>query len=224
MPIIARAASGPYRPPVSRAYSARTSSHTCSESTITPSRSKTTASIKPGCNPGGRRRARSAPAPLRPSRSSPTKSVWSPVRISSTVRAVSQPDGAHEQARIVLAHLDPVPERDRRHAAGEMLREVLLLAGEHRRRPLPRVAEQLVQRRVERDRDADESAAASESETSDETVSPARRPSTSATTTETPAGQRRKSARCSAPTLRHTGEPRGSRRSSLRGTDDRRAA
>src|SRR5205814_1105247 len=38
-----------------------------------------------------------------------------------------------------------------------------------------------------------------ESERSDETVSPARRPSSSAMTTETPEGQRRKSARCSAP-------------------------
>ena len=37
----------------------------------------------------------------------------------------------------------------------------------------------------------------SESETSDETVSPALRPPDSATTTETPAGQRRKRARCS---------------------------
>src|SRR5213595_2949631 len=38
-----------------------------------------------------------------------------------------------------------------------------------------------------------------ESETSELTVNPARRPPASATTTETPVGQRRKSARCSAP-------------------------
>ncbi len=38
-------------PPRSRTYCARTSSHTCSESTITPSRSKTTASITTCCNP-----------------------------------------------------------------------------------------------------------------------------------------------------------------------------
>src|SRR5256885_10275194 len=39
----------------------------------------------------------------------------------------------------------------------------------------------------------------SESETSELTDTPARRPPASATTTETPVGQRRKSARCSAP-------------------------
>src|SRR5205823_637670 len=43
------------------------------------------------------------------------------------------------------------------------------------------------------------SGGSSESETSELTVSPARRPPASATTTETPVGQRRKSARCSAP-------------------------
>src|SRR5207244_5190055 len=48
----------------------------------------------------------------------------------------------------------------------------------------------------------------SDSETSDETVSPARRPSTSATTTDTPAGHRRKSARCSAPRSCTDAEPR----------------
>src|SRR5205814_10260632 len=43
------------------------------------------------------------------------------------------------------------------------------------------------------------SGGSSESETRELTVNPARRPPASATTTETPVGQRRKSARCSAP-------------------------
>src|SRR4051812_46223360 len=43
------------------------------------------------------------------------------------------------------------------------------------------------------------SAGSSESDRSVDTVSAARRPSTSATTTDTPAGHRRNNARCSAP-------------------------
>ena len=105
---------------------------------------------------GARRRATSRRCLPRSTRTSPTKNVWSPVRSSSTVRAVSQPGGAREQARVVLAQVDAVPEHDRRDAAREVLREVLLLAREQRRRPLARVAQQLVERRFERDRDADE--------------------------------------------------------------------
>ena len=45
MPIMSACARSCQRPPRSRASSSRTSSHTCSESTSTPSRSKTTASI-----------------------------------------------------------------------------------------------------------------------------------------------------------------------------------
>ena len=43
--------------------------------------------------------------------------------------------GTGEQARIVFSHGDPVPEDERRDAAREVLREVLLVAGEDRRRP-----------------------------------------------------------------------------------------
>ncbi len=145
------------------------------------------------------RRATSAAVPSSTGRSSPTKSVWSPVR-DLVDRPRGQPaGGAGQQARIVLAHVDPVPERDRRHAAREVLRELLLLAREDRGRPRAGVAQQLVQRRaLARSRSRSERGS-SESETSDETVSPARRPSTSATTTETPAGHCRKSERCSAP-------------------------
>ena len=65
-------------------------------------------------------------------------------------------DRVGEQARVVLAHLDPVPERDRRDAAREVLRQVRLIAAEDRDGPLRRAAQRLVQRRVDRDRDADE--------------------------------------------------------------------
>ena len=117
---------------------------------------RSTASITARRTRGGRRRATSRRVPSSIVSSSPTKNVWSPVRTSSTVRAVSQPTASCEQARVVLAHLDAVPERDRRHAAREVLREVRLLAGEHRRPPLAGLAQQLVQRRLERDRDPDE--------------------------------------------------------------------
>ena len=98
----------------------------------------------------------SADGPSSTVSSSPTKNVWSPVR-DLVDRARRQPaDGTDEQTRVVLAHLDAVPERDRRHAAREVLREVLLLAREHRRRPLACIAQQLVERCLQCDRDADE--------------------------------------------------------------------
>src|SRR5581483_574937 len=54
------------------------------------------------------------------------------------------------------ANRNAVPERDRRHTAREVLREVVLIARENRGAPLVRVAQHLVQRRLARDRDADE--------------------------------------------------------------------
>ena len=86
----------------------------------------------------------------------PTKKVWSPVRNSSTVTAVSQPGGTGEEPRIVVAHPDPVPENERRHAAREVQRDVVLVAGEDRRAPRTGIAQELVQRCLVRDRDADE--------------------------------------------------------------------
>src|SRR5581483_12498351 len=65
-------------------------------------------------------------------------------------------DGVGEQAGIVVADGDALPERDRRAAPREVLRQMRLVAPEDRHRPLVRLAQHLVQRRVERDRDADE--------------------------------------------------------------------
>ena len=118
--------------------------------------SKTTASITRRGTCGARRTSDVAAVPSSIDSTSPTKNVWSPVR-SSLDRAGGEPARrALEQARVVLAQVDAVPEHPRRHAAREVLREVLLVAREQRRRPLARVAQQLVQRRLERDRDADE--------------------------------------------------------------------
>ena len=61
-----------------------------------------------------------------------------------------------ERAARALADGDPVPHRDRRHAAREVLREPHLVAGEQRDREAARLAQQLVQRRLARDRDPDE--------------------------------------------------------------------
>ena len=51
---------------------------------------------------------------------------------------------------------DPLPHADRRHAAGEVLRELLLFGGEHRERALAGLPQQLVDRRLPCDRHADE--------------------------------------------------------------------
>ena len=64
--------------------------------------------------------------------------------------------GAGEQARIVVAHLDAGPHRDRRHAAREVPRDLLLVARQDRHTPRSGLDQQLVQRRRARDRDADE--------------------------------------------------------------------
>jgi len=49
--------------------------------------------------------------------------------------------------------VDPRPVRDRRHASGEVLREMLLVRGEDADRERPCLAEQLVQCRVAPERD-----------------------------------------------------------------------
>ena len=82
--------------------------------------------------------------------------------------------------------------------AREVLGECSWLAGEHRDAPLARVAQHLVERGFERERDADERRLERERDERRDRQSGAA-PADSATTTETPAGQRRKSARCSAP-------------------------
>ena len=64
--------------------------------------------------------------------------------------------GSRPDWRVVLAYVDPVPEDERRHAAGEVLGERFLVARQDRRRPRAGVAQELVQRRLVGDRDADE--------------------------------------------------------------------
>ena len=91
MPIIAACAPSCQRPPRSFASCSRTSSQTCSESTMTPSMSKTTASIM---RDGSRRRAAAAAACRAPgsTRSTrPRKKVWSPASSSPPSSHSSQP-------------------------------------------------------------------------------------------------------------------------------------
>jgi len=54
-----------------------------------------------------------------------------------------------------LSERDSLPQRDRRHASREMLREVLLSGGQDAHRELAGLAQQLVQRGVAPDREAD---------------------------------------------------------------------
>ena len=74
--------------------------------------------------------------------------------------AASEPGGGVGElgraGRVGVAQRDPLPERDRRDAAGEMLGQVLLAGGEDADRELLRLAQQLVQRGVAADREADE--------------------------------------------------------------------
>ena len=118
----------------------------------------------------------------------------------------SQP-ARRRAARAVVAHLDAVPERDRRHAAPrELLRQVLLLAARTetahvRRRAAARAATLCARSRCPR------AAGPARARRATRPCSPCLCPSTSATTTETPAGQRRKSDRCSSPSSTR-GEPR----------------
>ena len=85
---------------------------------------------------GSRRRAggaavRAAPCSARSTR--PTKSVWSPASCSASERALEPADApARSGPRVASDHVDARPERDRRHAAGEVLRERLLVGGEQR--------------------------------------------------------------------------------------------
>ena len=124
--------------------------------------------------------------------------MWSPA-VDLLDGAHEQPaDGALEQPRVVLADGDAVPEHERRHAAREVLGEMILVAGEQRDAHSP-ASRSTSYSEAERASEMPTSGGASESETSELTVSPARRPPASATTTETPVGQRRKRARCSAP-------------------------
>ena len=88
---------------------------------------------------GRGRRATPRAGPCSSRCTSPTKSVWSPVaHLGRRFARASQPTRAGEQARVVVAHRDPVPERDRRNAAREVLGERVLVAGEDRDRPLAR--------------------------------------------------------------------------------------
>ena len=90
-------------------------------------------------------------------RISPTKNVWSPVRISSTVRAVSQPAAPASRRGVVVAHVDAVPERDRRHARARSAARAASWSPESSdAAQVAGVAQQLVERRLARDRDADE--------------------------------------------------------------------
>ena len=72
--------------------------------------------------------------------------------------ALDPAERAFDQWRAELAgrRLDPRPVRDRGHAAGEVLRQVLLARGEDADRERAGLAEQLVERRVSSERDPDQ--------------------------------------------------------------------
>ncbi len=55
-----------------------------------------------------------------------------------------------------VSHRDPVPHRDRWHAAREVLGDLLLIGREQRERARPGLPQQLVDRRLARDRDTDQ--------------------------------------------------------------------
>ena len=181
-----------------RVYCSRTSSQTCSESTITPSRSKITASVTARRTPGARRRATSLPrlprssaahrrrtcgrrsAPRRPSARSPSRPR--PAAGADRPRARRSRSRARSAARRArsAARGAPAPRR------GSTLPI-------RRTRAAARAATPAARSRCRR--------AVARARARSRTRRSARhggRP-TSATTTETPSGHRRKRERCSAP-------------------------
>ena len=118
----------------------------------------------------------------------PTKRVWSPASCSPASAHSSQPSApASSGPRGAVALVDPVPDRDRRHAAGEVLRQRELLGAEQRDGEAAGLAQQLVQRGLLRDRDADERRLERQGdERRDRQAEPL--PSRSTVTTATPVG------------------------------------
>src|SRR6266480_2753177 len=72
--------------------------------------------------------------------------------------ATSQPAdcSGHKRRALALAHVDALPDRDRRHAAREVLRHGLLAGGEKAGAERPGAAQQLVQSRPAPDGEADQ--------------------------------------------------------------------
>ena len=128
----------------------------CSESTSTPSRSKTTATITARRTAGRRRRALPDRARARASRPRRRRSRGRRRSTRSIVSATIQPTAPSSEERLVVPHRDPVPLDERRHAAREVLGEVLLVAGEDRDPPLAGLVEHLEDRRRPAERDGDE--------------------------------------------------------------------
>ena len=211
---VARRRLGCSVPPFSRAYSRAPRP--------TPARSRR--SRRPGrrrrrrshrvCTRGGRRRATSAPPPSSTDCTSATKSVWSPVRMlvdrardRASPRRPASRRGSSSRTSMPFqsaiggtlrakccARCSWSPARiDAVHSSASRSSSCSDACARSRCR---RAAARATARRATR------------------RSAPARRPSTSATTTDTPAGHRRKSARCSAP--RSSTGPSLARRNSVR--------
>src|SRR5207247_647974 len=131
---MSRVARSLQRPPRSRASASRTSFQTCSESISTPSRSNTTASITGDTSHRAvlavdvdeRRRRRTL---LERDDLGDEERVVARAQLVDVARD-DPADRVDEQARVVRAHDDPVPLRDRRNRAGEVLRDAILVAPE----------------------------------------------------------------------------------------------
>ena len=89
------------------------------------------------------------------------RSVWSPTGHAGEQAALDPAERAFEERRAVvsLAELDPVPVRDGRNPAGEMLRDRFLAGGEQADREPAGLAQQLVERGRACDRDRRRAAA-----------------------------------------------------------------
>src|SRR4051812_44177024 len=158
MPIMSACAWSCQRPPRSRARSSRISSHNCSESTSTPSMSKTTAAISDGVV---------ATLPI------DEAGAWLSLVDGDDLadedrvvaRVVALPEAALEpcqrvleqrSARVAVPDGDVVPQHERRRAAREVRGDVGLVAAEDRDAERAREAQKLVERELAPDRDADE--------------------------------------------------------------------
>ena len=113
---------------------------------MTPSRSKTTACDHSDAYPWP---TWTSAGPVRPAldRDDPAdeeRVVAGPVLVDEA--RLDPPEGAFEERRpgSAFAPLDPVPVRERGDAAGEMLGDRLLVAGEQAQREAARVAQELV--------------------------------------------------------------------------------
>src|SRR3954447_1856448 len=158
IPIMSACAWPCQRPPRSRARSSRTSSHSCSESTRTPSRSKTTAAMSDGVVPMLPIDERLAGLAFLDDDdlADEDRVIAGVVALPGSAFHPRQRVREQRRTRCAFPGRNAVPEDERRHAPGEVRGNGGLVAAQDRDAERFGRPQQLVQRNVTADRDADE--------------------------------------------------------------------